>query len=336
MIGRMIGLRTPSYVRLGLPCEQVTTHLLPQLRRLLAREFVNKHGMSQIWTAKILNVTQPAISNYVHSDQKPRTGSLKENLELKKTVEGLADDLINGRLTQLDFMRVICSLCIKMRNMGPICTIHGEAVPSVQPGRCSFCLEDYLNIKTRSREEFKILEDVRRAIQLMEEEEMAAALIPEIGMNIAYAKSGAMSVEEVVGIPGRIHPIRGRPRGSNPPKFGGSSHVARAVLTIMRFEPQLRSAISLRFHWEFIDICKELELTISSFDRAVEPPEVKRVDDRTIPWGVEQAVNKIGRAPQVIYDLGDMGKEPMIFLFGQTPQRVAQTTLKIAREYAKR
>jgi hydroxymethylpyrimidine/phosphomethylpyrimidine kinase len=181
-----------------------------------------------------------------------------------------------------------------------------------------------------------ILEDVRRAIQLLEEEEEAVALIPEIGMNIAYAKPGAVSVDEVVGVPGRIHPISGRPRGSNPPKFGGSSHVARAILTIMRFEPQLRSAISLRFNWEFIDICKELGLSISSFDRAMEPPEVKRVDGKTLPWGVEQAVNKMGKAPQVIYDLGDMGKEPMIFLFGQTPQRVAQTTLEIAREYAKR
>ena len=57
---------------------------------------------------------------------------------------------------------------------------------------------------------------------------------------------------------------------------------------------------------------------------------------RTIPWGVRRAVEAIGGAPDVVYDEGDIGKEPMIFLFGRTPQEVANRVIRIATEYAER
>ncbi len=185
-------------------------------------------------------------------------------------------------------------------------------------------------------DDFEHVGEVRRATRQIESTREMAALIPEIGMNIVYAKPEAKSVEDVVGIPGRIHPVGGRPRASNQPAFGGSNHVARAVQTMMQFETSLRSAISLRFDWEFVKICEELGLVVSSYDRREEPQEVKSVDGRTIPWGVRRAVEGMDQIPLVIYDLGDLGKEPMIFLFGYTASDVAQTAMRISQLYSRR
>jgi len=324
----------PADIRLRLPCEVLTEHLLPMIRRMLAKELVNRHGMSQVKASRILGVTQPAVSNYLRSEPRVRR-ELEASLgEVKRMVESLSEDLLKDRLTQVEALKRICSLCIQMRNRGPICRIHGENIPSLQPDRCFFCLTDLSAIKRRSLEEYEVVENVRWAVQLIEETRELTPLIPEISMNIAYAKPGATGLEDVVGVPGRIRPIRGYPQASSPPELGGSSHVASAVLTMMRFEPSTCSSINLKFDWEVVEICRGMGLVVSFYDRSEEPPEVKRVDGRTIPWGVERAVERIGRRPDVIYDLGEPGKEPMIFLFGPTALEVAQLAVRVAREYS--
>ena len=337
MSSRKQGPQIPADVRLKLPCELVTEHLLPIVRRLLANELVKGHGVSQVQVARALGVTQPAVSNYLSSELRLRRPRMAEGLEdAGLMVRALAEDLVGERLTQVGAMRRICGLCAQMRSRGPLCAVHGEDVPSIQPDRCSFCLEDLADIRQGSLEDHRFVEDLRRAVQLIEATGEMAALIPEIGMNVVYAKPDASVMEEVVGVPGRIRPLRGSPRASSAPEFGGSSHVSRAALTMMRYEPSMLSAISLKFDWDFVEICKEIGLLVSFFDRSEEPPEVKRVDGRTIPWGVRRAVEAIGRAPDVVYDEGDIGKEPMIFLFGRTPQEVAHRAIRIATEYAER
>jgi len=327
---------TATNIKLRLPCEMVTEHLLPIIRRELAQELVDRRKVSQIQAAKILGVTQPAVSNYLHTKPKLK-GELAGSVdELEKLARDFSEDLIRGRLTQKKAIEKVCALCIQMRNQGPICVIHGEEIESLQHGRCSLCLTDLTRLRESALGDYEIAENVRQALQLIEDTKELASLIPEIGMNITYAKPDAVSTMEVVGVPGRIRPIARYPRAACLPEFGGSSHVARAVLTMMRFQPSLRSAISLRYDPEVIEICKQFDLAVSFYNRAEEPIEVKSVEDRTIPWGIEHAVRRSSEPPRVVYDTGDIGKEPLIFLFGSIPIEVAQLAAKIAKEYAKR
>lgn len=324
-------------VRLRLPCELVTTHLLPLIRAKLAHELVRERRVSQLRAARVLAVTQPAIHNYLRSKPVPRREELGDSLDgIDAMIEELAGDICEGRITQTEALTRVCGLCFQMRNRGAMCEIHGKAVPSIVPGQCSFCLQDLTALKRRSLEEYQVTENVRQAVRLMENTWELSHLIPEIGMNIVMAKPEARGVDEVVGIPGRVRPIAGRPYAAGPPQFGGSSHVANAVLTIIGFDPSVRSAVSLRFDPLVLEICEGLGSVISFFDRSEEPPEVKRVDGRTIPWGIERAVRRVGRAPDVVYDLGDVGKEPMIFLFGKDALDVAYSAVRVAKEYLKR
>lgn len=327
--------RAASEVVLEQPCEVVVQSLLPLIRKTLAIELVRKHGMSQQQTSRVLGVTQPAVSGYVR-DTSGRSAVTSRFEGLQRALEEFADDLVSSRMTQAEAITRICSLCMGTRVRGPTCVLHAAHVPSLQWDRCSICLSDLSEIKRRPLEEYKLLEDTRTAVQIVESTSELGLLIPEIGMNIAYAKPDAARTEDVVGIPGRIRPIGGRPRASSAPDFGGSSHVSRAVLSIMKADPLRRAAINLRYDPRVITVCRTLDLEVSYFDRSDEPPEIKEVDGRTIPWGMQQALKQAGGVPDVVYDLGDIGKEPMVFIFGSSAVDVANTAMRIAKEYVRK
>ncbi|MEM0111579.1 MAG: thiamine-phosphate synthase family protein, partial [Candidatus Parvarchaeota archaeon] len=74
---------------------------------------------------------------------------------------------------------------------------------------------------------------------------------------------------------------------------------------------------------------------ISFYDRLKEPNDIKRVEGMSIPWGVKEAIMKVGKPPDVIYHKGDVGKEPMIVLFGSDATSIARLILEIAENMSK-
>ena len=73
---------------------------------------------------------------------------------------------------------------------------------------------------------------------------------------------------------------------------------------------------------------KKLKLTIYGYDRKLEPKNVK-IKGSTIEWGIKKAMKDAKKSPDVIYHKGDFGKEPMIILFGETPNKVIKKIMKI-------
>ena len=67
---------------------------------------------------------------------------------------------------------------------------------------------------------------------------------------------------------------------------------------------------------------------VSSYDRSYEPKNAK-LKDSSIKWGIKSAIKNSKKASDVIYHKGDFGKEPMIMVFGETPNDVLKKILKI-------
>jgi len=180
-------------------------------------------------------------------------------------------------------------------------------------------------------ERYRVLENLSEAIKIIESRSIAK-LIPEVGSNLAMAlpKPYAKSVEDVAGIPGRLVKIEDKVFALKNPIFGVSRHVARIVLKAMEYEEEFRAAMNIKYSKEVVETCKALGLTVSSFDRSEEPNEVKTVEGGSLPWGVGRAIEKIGKVPDVIYDLGDVGKEPMVRILGRNAVEVANKVLLIA------
>jgi hydroxymethylpyrimidine/phosphomethylpyrimidine kinase len=152
---------------------------------------------------------------------------------------------------------------------------------------------------------------------------MDAALIPEVGSNIAYALPGARDKDDVAAVQGRIVRLSGNPHPVGPVDFGASDHVARIVLTVMKFDPEIRCAANIRYTPELIGIIEDLLLETCSFDRGNEPPGT-----RTMDWGVAFCCRS--GVPDVIFDRGAVGKEPMIRILGQNPAEVAAIIRRIS------
>ena len=178
-----------------------------------------------------------------------------------------------------------------------------------------------------SAEKGRSLEEVWRAAHILVEDPRFVELLPEVGSNLVMALPGARKTSEVVGLSGRIVKSGEQAHLTGFPKFGGSEHVASIVLTAMRYSPKIRAGLNIRFSPEILRACRKLGFIISTFDRSREPRGAK-----TMIWGTEQAIKKIGKVPQVIFDKGTPGKEAMVRLLGTSPMEVAGLALRLAEE----
>jgi len=175
-------------------------------------------------------------------------------------------------------------------------------------------------------EKFRAIEEISAAIRIIEDNPEFAPYIPEVGTQVAMALPFASGPQEVAAIEGRIIRLADRPKAVGLIRFGASSHMARVILTAMRYDPNFRAAMNIRHTPELISSFKNLKFNVSSFDRKLELPEVKVVEGGTLAWGIEQAIKKTEEIPSVIFDLGEVGKEPMIRVLGKTATEVVLKT----------
>ncbi|MBM4300932.1 MAG: bifunctional hydroxymethylpyrimidine kinase/phosphomethylpyrimidine kinase [Deltaproteobacteria bacterium] len=161
------------------------------------------------------------------------------------------------------------------------------------------------------------------------EKEGIEPLIPEVMSNLGYATPYPEGPRDVAAFPGRL---RRGPQGlliPAPPAFGASSHISAIILTAMTTHPELRSAMNVKFFEGVDDLAPLLHLRVASFDRNAEPPEVKAREGGALTWGVASVLKPGEPPPDLIYDRGEFGKEPMIRILGPTPMSVAAKALAL-------
>jgi hydroxymethylpyrimidine/phosphomethylpyrimidine kinase len=141
-------------------------------------------------------------------------------------------------------------------------------------------------------------------------------MIPEVGSNFGYALPMASSLEDVCAVRGRMSREDDCIR-SGTLDYGVSKHVGTIILTAMRFDLEMRSAVNLRFDDDTIERAHSAGLKVEEFDRSEEPQ-----GRSTMEWGVESVALKGARLPDVIFDKGSVGKEAMIRLLGRNPHDV--------------
>lgn len=140
-------------------------------------------------------------------------------------------------------------------------------------------------------------------------------LIPEVGSNMGYSAIGAIEGDEVAAFDGRIVRTSRGARVVGSPRFGASKHVARIILAAQCHDPDTRCALNLKYSETNLDACRAAKLSVVAFDRAREPKGVS-----SMTWGVHKAIQKHGGIPDVIFDKGGRGKEPMIRVLGKSPE----------------
>jgi hydroxymethylpyrimidine kinase / phosphomethylpyrimidine kinase / thiamine-phosphate diphosphorylase len=174
---------------------------------------------------------------------------------------------------------------------------------------------------------YRVMEELANAVDQLTNIKNFEKLIPETQSNIAYAIPYAKKIEDVAGVNGRIVKVGDRSTPTSGIKFGASRHVASSILEYMKINQLVRSGLNIKNDKKILDKCNRL-FRVTHYERKLEPKTIKNKEGKSIPWGVTRALSKNPDA-DIIYHTGDIGKEPMIIIFGQNPQEVVDKVKKI-------
>jgi hydroxymethylpyrimidine/phosphomethylpyrimidine kinase len=153
---------------------------------------------------------------------------------------------------------------------------------------------------------------------------LTSDLVPEVGINFGYALPAARSTDEICALDSRIIKSGDGIRSAGGLAFGASSHVARIILAAMAADLRYRSALNLCYRKELLDAAEKAGFSVGTFNRDDEPE-----GQGTMEWGTAHAIERLGKMPDVIYDLGGVGKEPMIRVIARDPGEIVSKVRKL-------
>lgn len=121
------------------PCEIVVWYVIPSIRSELAKELLNL-GMKQKEISELLDITQPAVSQYL-SDK--RGHGIKFTPEVQGLIREFAVDLKDGKLDQSGIISRICDLCRRIKTEDVVCQLHKEK--DNIPVNCNACMGSHVD-----------------------------------------------------------------------------------------------------------------------------------------------------------------------------------------------
>ena len=149
---------------------------------------------------------------------------------------------------------------------------------------------------------------------------MSERLIPSGGAQVGYAIRGARDKGGVAAVDGRIVVLDGKPC-IGPCTFGCDEEIARALVTVMHFDPHRRSAALIRFSDRVLQMLDDdLFLECASYDPKKAPGGISTMD-----WGIASCCR--GEVPDVIFPSGADDGEGMILILGEDPNDVANNII---------
>ena len=155
--------------------------------------------------------------------------------------------------------------------------------------------------------------------------------IPECQTNFVYSTSNPTTLKDVIGLEGRIVRTGKFVTIAGNLKYGGSKHIASAVLEMTRKFPSMRSSLNIKYDEKIIKKTVFKGMKVSSYDRKDEPHEIREKEGSTISWGIKAAITNLKTPPDIVFHKGGFGKEAMILIFGKNPIDVLGKILKIVR-----
>jgi predicted fused transcriptional regulator/phosphomethylpyrimidine kinase len=207
--------------------------------------------------------------------------------------------------------------------------VHNSIVNIVKIGR-GIPVNNPISTMYEQSCRYNVIKELSEAVEQLTSLKNFAILIPETQSNIVYAIPNAKTISDVAGVSGRIVRAGKRSVPAAGIRFGASTHVASSVLEYMKTNQLVRSAINIKNDKRVLESCTKF-YRVARYNREQEPKTIKRREGSSIPWGISNALRADPDA-DVIYHLGDIGKEPMIIIFGQTPREVVGKVKKLLEE----
>ena len=96
-------------------CEEFVNEYMPTVKSNIAYILYNKYDLKQVEISEILDITQPAVSQYIRGSRGKTTELSKE---IEKTIEKVAEEIYRTnkeeKLTQKEVDDLMCEICKKI------------------------------------------------------------------------------------------------------------------------------------------------------------------------------------------------------------------------------
>ena len=125
--------------KLLMMCEVSVRIVLPAIRRELAKILHKEFGLSQTKIAKILGVSQSAISHYL-KDLRGKTLELRKYEDIMNEIREFAKLLVKGADLKTQ-VKYYCKICSMIFLKGLVCKAHKAYVKGITTKLCELCKE---------------------------------------------------------------------------------------------------------------------------------------------------------------------------------------------------
>ena len=124
---------------MSVPCEVAVKCVLPVVRAMIAKELMANYGLRQVEAAKLLDVSQPAISLYCRNIR-GKAIDLENDRDVKRLVANMSASLVKDSSSHRDLIVMYCGVCRTIRAKGLLCKLHKTFDPLVDIEKCELCV----------------------------------------------------------------------------------------------------------------------------------------------------------------------------------------------------
>jgi len=293
--------------------EVVVDEFLPTVRSMLAEDLRDR-GFTQREVADALGISQSAVSKYAHGDV-ARHERIVDDDRVRDLVDRVGEGLAAGDLSPVAALVEIEVLIRRLEEGDLLADLHEEAMPALADADVEFSVHDP---DSGLRERERVLGSVRRGLRTLTNASGFAALIPNVGANVAECLDDARTIDDVAAVPGRLVDVKGQAMVPGEPEFGVSEHVATVLLVAREAGSTARGAVNVRYEPDTVAALAESHPTVE-FDA-----------ERSTEEAVADAV--AGADPDdtlVLYQTGAVGIEPIVYVLAPTASEAAAIVREI-------
>ena len=124
-----------------LPSEIEAKSLIPAVRAILAKKLIKEYSLKEEDVARVLGITQAAVSNYVRGtrgDMELIT-KLESVREVMRMIDDIAKDLSTNKAYTPSTLAKFVGLCNYMRYTLLICDVHHSMESNIDEQICEQC-----------------------------------------------------------------------------------------------------------------------------------------------------------------------------------------------------
>jgi hypothetical protein len=124
-----------------LPSEIESKLLIPAVRAILSKELVTEKGLKEEEVARLLGITQAAVSNYLRGTRGDNEliSKLVSLSEIMSMIKEISDDLSTNKAYTAKTLSKFIALCNYMRYSLIICDAHHSLERNIDEKVCEQC-----------------------------------------------------------------------------------------------------------------------------------------------------------------------------------------------------